>query len=100
MIFSKINPYMWDDSSDDVTSPVAEFKLVECPHTAARRQKRQINTKQPLGDDIELELTLEIREPSYANASEPDAFGLVYQEMNVTDPPKPIQLSVFPLGKR
>ena len=98
MVFSKINPYMWDTSSDDVTSPVAEFKLVKC--TSMGRVKRSVGDKPPLGDDIEIELSLETREPSYVNASQPDIYGLVYQELNVTDPPKPIQLSVFPLGNR
>ena len=91
---------MWDKSSDEVTSPTAEFALVECGQATERRKRRNVNTKEPLGDDIELELTLEKREPSYVNASQPDSFGLVYQEMNITDPPKPIQLTMVPLGKR
>ena len=99
MIFSRINPYMWDQSASAVNSPVAEFSLDKCSPSSGRR-RRSISDGEPLADDVEIELTLEKKPPIYVNATQPDSFGLVYQEMNVSTEPKPIQISVFPLGNR
>ena len=102
MMFSNINPYMWDNSSDEVTSPVAEVKLGECK-SAKRRVKRSIDINNDLGlrsHKTEIELKLDKRQPSYVNASRPDKYGMVYHLLNVTGPPAPILLSVYPLGNR
>ena len=99
-MFSSINPYMWDKSSTAVNSPVVEFSLDKCSSSPAGRSRRSISEGESLGADIDIELTLVKKPPIYVNATQPDSFGMVYQEMNLTSEPKPIQISIFPLGNR
>lgn len=39
-VLSGINPYMWDESADSVTSSVLKFGLSNCDQSPAGRQKR------------------------------------------------------------
>ena len=96
IIFSKLNPYIWDRSSAKVNSPVVEFSLDDCSKKGKSRRKRATSNT-GLGADINIELALDPQPQETINATQPDKYGMVYNHLNITEDPKPVQISVYPL---
>ncbi len=122
MLFSDINPFIVDVSSDEVRSSVLNFTVDNCdrappagslPSAAAvgtessdnatdvtgLRKRRDLGTSD-VGEDNKMQMSLNLprKEPVYVNGSTIDVYKMLYHTINITEPVEPMIVVVYPMA--
>jgi hypothetical protein len=103
MIFSLVNMYIWDETADDVNSPITYLRLRPCthvpPHHESRRKKRSLERADNIvaEEDFIIEFPLEGLEKLTVNETTDDRCGMLYHQFNLSEiDPAPILLTFEP----
>ncbi len=113
MLFTTINPFISDASSDNVVSSVVNFTLDNCDKVSRKpngtafnwndtnvhntRPKRSVVI--PEDDAIEITLRIDGIEPTSVNESTRDVYKMLYHSINITEPLEPLIIAVYPLAE-
>ncbi len=116
MLFSDINPFIVDASSDDVKSSVLNFTVNNCNTLPSAeegeresssnqtdfpgiRKKRDLGTSNR-GEENRMQMSLNLpkQEPLYVNGSTIDVYKMLYHTINITEPVEPMMVVVYPMA--
>ncbi len=111
MLFTEINPFISDISSDDVTSSVVNFTITNCDQVSSddkngsdasmhdRRRRRDLRASLvDTADMVEVSLNFPDVAPQYVNESTRDVYRMLYHTVNITEPIKPLLVTVHPVA--
>ncbi len=111
MLFTTINPFISDASSDKVVSSVVNFTMDNCDkvsrepngtmfswnETNFRHIRRKRSIVSPEDNAIEISLYMAGIEPTRMNESTRDIYKMLYHSVNITDALDPLIVAVYPL---
>ncbi len=113
-MFSDINPFIADISSDKVQSSIVNFTMANCREslpteadtpgnpdngTSSHRRKRAVETLPEHSDEVmAISLNLPGKEASYVNGSTIDIYKMLYHTVNMTEPVESMVIAVYPLA--
>ncbi len=113
MLFTTINPFISDASSDKVVSSVVNFTLDNCDQVLRVRNGTIFNwnetnvhythpTRSAVvfeDDAIDISLRIDEIEPTRVNESTRDIYKMLYHNINITEPLEPLIVAVYPLAQ-
>ncbi len=115
ILFTNINPFIYDVSSEEVKSSVLNFTMDNCQQpppsvtssaannsvdqsTARSRLKRSAkDPSSPTEGMMEISLNLPQKQPEYVNGTTRDMYKMLYHTVNISEPVEPILVSVSPM---
>lgn len=101
MLMMDLNPFIYGENSDNnVQSSVMDMRVCKCEvttHPDGSRRKRSVPVTSTLNPVIPFTVSLvpkDLPEPEVVD--KPKAAGLVYHQIEISDPARPIQINIYP----
>ncbi len=109
MLFTYINPFISDVSSEEVRSSVLNFTMGNCHQQSSsvvndsdvsgnNRKKRSVgDPSSPTDGMMEMSVRLPQKQPEYVNGTTIDMYKMLYHTVNISEPVEPILVAVYPM---
>ncbi len=104
--FSDINPFIYGEQDEPpVQSSVAQFGLFSCSSKVEAKGNDSTDVSDkgvedgPLTPSVSFGVTLKpqaITKPDCTNSTPKDTFGMIYHGLEISNPPMPVQISIYP----